>query len=244
MTHTMTETHDHYTRVLDALRATHGACIDSAAAECELEGVANNGPPCPHMLCELVFPRARAHMSTLDIDTLPGMERIDSAEDFGQAELALAHSSRMAGAIALGCGLDFGEEELDASGLAPTLSGPHARWAIGADGRGYLAVVEESTDGGCYTIAWYRTVLVDAPSYLDALTRRRTTVVRRGRLVRSVDVTGVSGTGHVADLEQLADGRVVVAWRGETPTVTVHASWSSVERVHLHGGASRVGWGP
>lgn len=62
------------------------------------------------------------------------------------------------------------------------------------------------------------------------------------RLVRNADVTGVSGTGHVADGVMFDDGAVVVHWRGEHRTTTVHPSIASVEAVHLHGGATVIEW--
>lgn len=64
--------------------------------------------------------------------------------------------------------------------------------------------------------------------------------MRRFLLWRKQDPTGVSGTGIVAEGCEFGDGTVVVRWRGETATTTMHASMESVRQVHLHGGATRM----
>lgn len=56
-------------------------------------------------------------------------------------------------------------------------------------------------------------------------------------------MSGVSGTGRVADGVELSDGSVVLRWLGSTPSTTIHESMRNVERVHLHGGATRIVWG-
>jgi hypothetical protein len=66
--------------------------------------------------------------------------------------------------------------------------------------------------------------------------------VRRFLLQRLADPTGVSGLGIVAEGCIFGDGTTVVRWRGDTATTTVHASFASVERIHLHGGATRALW--
>lgn len=64
-----------------------------------------------------------------------------------------------------------------------------------------------------------------------------------GRLMREVDVSGVSGVGHVADVCLWLDGTAAVRWLGEHPS-TVH--WDrgrvSVDHVHGHEGATRIEW--
>lgn len=66
--------------------------------------------------------------------------------------------------------------------------------------------------------------------------------MRRFRIDRYQDPTGVSGTGCVAQGVVFSDGTVVVRWLGESPTTTVHGSVESVERIHLHEGRSRIRW--
>lgn len=62
------------------------------------------------------------------------------------------------------------------------------------------------------------------------------------RLVRDLDASGVSGTGHVADGVLWHDGTCSVRWRTATRSTTVYDSLGDVEKIHGHGGATRVEW--
>ncbi|MGW4114803.1 hypothetical protein ACWEFJ_28345 [Actinosynnema sp. NPDC004786] len=63
------------------------------------------------------------------------------------------------------------------------------------------------------------------------------------RLHRDQDVSGVSGTGYVADGVLWPDGSATVHWRGEWRTDASHpAGMPSVRAVHGHGGATRIVW--
>jgi hypothetical protein len=63
-------------------------------------------------------------------------------------------------------------------------------------------------------------------------------------LMRETDVSGVSGTGVVADGCAFPDGTVALRWRGGNPTsVVFHDNGvESVEVIHGHGGATRLVW--
>lgn len=63
-------------------------------------------------------------------------------------------------------------------------------------------------------------------------------------LVRDQDVSGVSGTGVVANGILWPDGQAAIHWTGSTyPTTTPHpAGMESVIAVHGHNGATRVVW--
>lgn len=66
--------------------------------------------------------------------------------------------------------------------------------------------------------------------------------MRRFVLQRDIDVSGVSGTGVVAEGVQFSDGRVATRWRG---TVAQTCVWDRIEdlvAIHGHGGATRVVW--
>lgn len=66
---------------------------------------------------------------------------------------------------------------------------------------------------------------------------------RRFLLVRHTDVSGVSGTGVVAEGIEFSDGLVVLHWRGDHPSVVTWVNgMESVEAIHGHGGATTVGW--
>lgn len=71
-------------------------------------------------------------------------------------------------------------------------------------------------------------------------------------LMRTTDVTGISGTGPVADGVVYPDGVTVMRWRdvagpnadrGVRPTTVVHESPEAVEALHGHNGATRIVWG-
>jgi hypothetical protein len=72
-------------------------------------------------------------------------------------------------------------------------------------------------------------------------------------LIRDVDVTGMSGTGAVADGVVFPDGTTVLRWRdvtgpnydrGVRATTVVHESPESVDALHGHNGATHIEWGP
>lgn len=68
-------------------------------------------------------------------------------------------------------------------------------------------------------------------------------VMRCFELHRDHDVTGVSGTGVVADGVIFPDGVVAMRWRGDSPSTVVHErGLESLVRVHLHGGQTRLVW--
>lgn len=74
--------------------------------------------------------------------------------------------------------------------------------------------------------------------YLAALTPASTPFVLR----RTTDVTGVSGTGVIADGVVFPDGRVATRWR-DTMGVAQTCAWdrlSHVQKIHGHNGATRV----
>lgn len=60
-------------------------------------------------------------------------------------------------------------------------------------------------------------------------------------LQRHVDVSGLSGTGPVAEGVEWSDGTVSLRWKGDTPSTTFwQAGISAIEAVHGHGGATEV----
>jgi hypothetical protein len=63
--------------------------------------------------------------------------------------------------------------------------------------------------------------------------------VRRFELHRDQDVSGISGTGLVAQGVQFDDGTVVIRWRGDRPSTVAWASIEDAWHVHAHGGSTR-----
>lgn len=61
------------------------------------------------------------------------------------------------------------------------------------------------------------------------------------RLNRSHDVSGVSGEGdEVATICEFSSGLIALHWNSETPSVTVYTDRRHIERLHGHGGASKL----
>lgn len=61
-------------------------------------------------------------------------------------------------------------------------------------------------------------------------------------LVRERDVSGVSGTGVVAEGVVFRDKTVALRWRGEPASTAVWADLDAVVAVHGHNGATTVMW--
>lgn len=75
-------------------------------------------------------------------------------------------------------------------------------------------------------------------------------MLRRFVLARETDVTGISGTGTVAEGVEFSDGVVVLRWvkAGTSrpdhvrPTTVVHDDLDSVIGLHGHDGKTKVVW--
>ncbi|GAA1583118.1 hypothetical protein GCM10009789_41140 [Kribbella sancticallisti] len=65
---------------------------------------------------------------------------------------------------------------------------------------------------------------------------------RTFELVRYRDLSGVSGTGVVAEGCVFTDGSVALRWRGNNPATAVWPDLDSVLAVHGHEGATEVRW--
>lgn len=81
-----------------------------------------------------------------------------------------------------------------------------------------------------------------AREWSDRMSELRT--YRRFVLQRDTDVTGVSGTGVVAEGVEFSNGVVALHWTSEFPTSVVfhHRGMESVEHVHGHSGATKIVW--
>jgi hypothetical protein len=66
--------------------------------------------------------------------------------------------------------------------------------------------------------------------------------MRTFQLQRDEDVTGVSGTGVVADGVVFEDGVTVLRWRGERRSTVVWASVDDAIAIHGHDGKTRLIW--
>jgi hypothetical protein len=71
---------------------------------------------------------------------------------------------------------------------------------------------------------------------------RRDQPLRMFHLVRIQDVSGVSGTGVVAEGVCFHDGQCVLSWFGKFHSMEVHPSVKQVIKIHGHGGLTKVVW--
>lgn len=66
--------------------------------------------------------------------------------------------------------------------------------------------------------------------------------MRKFLLMRSEDVSGVSGTGIVAEGVEFHDGQVTMSWFGQHHTIEVAPSIESIEKIHGHSGRTKIQW--
>ncbi len=64
---------------------------------------------------------------------------------------------------------------------------------------------------------------------------------RRFYLWRTEDVSGVSGTGHIADGAVFEDGTTVLKWRNSF-TVSIFRSYDEIINIHGHEGRTILRW--
>jgi hypothetical protein len=64
--------------------------------------------------------------------------------------------------------------------------------------------------------------------------------MKQFHLVRSEDISGVSGTGHVAEGVVFSNGWCVLRWVSEHPGLEFFRSTEDVEAVHGHGGKTKI----
>lgn len=64
----------------------------------------------------------------------------------------------------------------------------------------------------------------------------------RFKLMRDVDESGVSGTGHVADGVVFWNGKCVLCWRTNYNSVAVYDNLHTLRQIHEHGGKTKVVW--
>lgn len=61
-------------------------------------------------------------------------------------------------------------------------------------------------------------------------------------LRRKVDVSGISGTGDVAEGIQFTDGTCVLRWKGNKPSTAIYNSIDDLKKIHEHAGSSEIIW--
>lgn len=58
-------------------------------------------------------------------------------------------------------------------------------------------------------------------------------------MFRDVDVSGVSGTGKVAEVVEFSNGKTIISWDGKTKSIVVYDTMMEAIAIHGHGGATR-----
>lgn len=66
--------------------------------------------------------------------------------------------------------------------------------------------------------------------------------MRTFKTVRTHDVSGVSGTGVVAEGVELTGGKVVLHWLTDKSSITVFESIQDLIDIHGHEGSTTVRW--
>lgn len=66
--------------------------------------------------------------------------------------------------------------------------------------------------------------------------------MRRFYLVRTEDLSGVSGTGNVAEGIQFDTGQCAMCWLTKTSSVAIYRSIEDLEFIHGHEGRTKVEW--
>jgi hypothetical protein len=66
--------------------------------------------------------------------------------------------------------------------------------------------------------------------------------MRRFLLIRIEDVSGVSGTGRVAEGVLFSTGKCVLSWVTEFRSVAVYDNIEELNAIHGHNGRTRVEW--
>ncbi len=66
--------------------------------------------------------------------------------------------------------------------------------------------------------------------------------MRRFKVKRVEDASGVSGTGIVAEGLEFDDGGVVMKWLSHKSTITFFANIKHLKDLHGHGGKTKVVW--
>jgi hypothetical protein len=61
-------------------------------------------------------------------------------------------------------------------------------------------------------------------------------------LNRKVDISGISGTGHVAEGFVFDNGVVAMTWLTKFTSTSVYDSIEHVEQIHGHAGATEIEW--
>lgn len=66
--------------------------------------------------------------------------------------------------------------------------------------------------------------------------------MRTFNLVRTKDISGISGTGKVAEGVEFDDGQVAICWLSKYHSIGLFDNILCLEKIHGHRGSTRVKW--
>lgn len=66
--------------------------------------------------------------------------------------------------------------------------------------------------------------------------------MRTFNLVRDEDVSGISGTGKVAEGVVFSTGKAVLSWATQFKSVAVYDAIEELESIHGHNGRTHIEW--
>lgn len=66
--------------------------------------------------------------------------------------------------------------------------------------------------------------------------------MRKFWLHREEDVSGISGTGVVAEGVQFSDGSCVIRWLGDLTSTNSYHNMAALEAIHGHDGKTKIVW--
>lgn len=72
--------------------------------------------------------------------------------------------------------------------------------------------------------------------------RRLSKKFRRFHLVRSEDLSGISGVGIVAEGTLYSNNKAIIVWTGHHTSVAIYDSIAEMEAIHGHEGRTVIEW--
>lgn len=66
--------------------------------------------------------------------------------------------------------------------------------------------------------------------------------MRNFQLHRHEDISGISGTGIVAEGVEFTNGKCVISWLTETSSIAIYNNINELEMIHSHDGRTQIVW--
>jgi hypothetical protein len=66
--------------------------------------------------------------------------------------------------------------------------------------------------------------------------------MRRFRLNRVIDETGISGTGYIAEGILFTNGKCILSWLTEHKSIAIYDTLNELIIIHGHNGKTKIEW--